>query len=93
MPNFSLNDLKKIERMHNLSSNVLNRIAIARNNKNYKDMSKEDLLIALLKSNQSQTELLKIDDGNTEIGEIKKLFNKLRDNFSKEEIKKHREIS
>ena len=55
MPNFSLNDLKKIERMHNLSSNVLNRIAIARNNKNYKDMSKEDLLIALLKSNQSHT--------------------------------------
>ena len=47
-------------------------------------MSKEDLLIALLKSNQSHTELLKIDDGNTEIGEIKKLFNKLRDDFSKE---------
>ena len=29
MPNFSLNDLKKIEIMNNLSSNVLNRIAIA----------------------------------------------------------------
>ena len=37
-------------------------------------MSKEDLLIALLKSDQSYTELLKIDNSNTEIGETKKLF-------------------
>ena len=90
MPNLSLNDLKKIERMNNLLLNELNRIAIARNIKNYKDMSKEDLLIALLKSNPSHTELLKIDDSNTEIGETKKLFNNLRNNFSREEIKKHR---
>ena len=34
-------------------------------------MSREDLLIALLKSNPSHTELLKIDDSNTEIGETK----------------------
>ena len=53
-------------------------------------MSKEDLLIALLKSNQSHTELLKIDDSNTEIEETKKLFNNLRTNFLKEEIKEHR---
>ena len=92
MPNLSLNDLKKIERMNNLLLNELNRIAIARNINNYKDMSKEDLLIALLKSNPSHTELLKIDDdSNTEIREIKKLFNNLRNNFSREEIKKHRE--
>ena len=91
MPNLSLNELKKIERMNNLSLNELNRIAIARNIKNYKDMSREDLLIALLKSNQSHTELLKIDDSNTEIRETKKLFNNLRNNFSREEIKKHRE--
>ena len=93
MQNLSLNKLKKIERMNNLSLNELNRIAIARNIKNYKDMSREDLLIALLKSNPSHTELLKIDDSNTEIGEIKKLFNNLRNNFSREEIKKHREKS
>ena len=77
--------------MNNLSLNELNRTAIARNIKNYKDMSREDLLIALLKSNQNHTELLKIDDSNTEIGETKKLFNNLRNNFSREEIKKHRE--
>ena len=63
--------LKKIERMNNLSLNELNRIAIARNIKNYKDISREDLLIALLKSNPSHTELLKIDDSNTEIGDTK----------------------
>ena len=77
--------------MNNLSLNKLNRKAAARHIKNYKDMSKEDLLIALLKSNPSHTELLKIDDSNTEIGETKKLFNNLRNNFSREEIKKHRE--
>ena len=78
MPNLSLNDLKKIERMNNLSLNELNRIAIARNIENCKDMSKEDLLIALLKSNPSHTELLKIDDSNTEIRQTKKCFNNLR---------------
>ena len=85
--------LKKIERMNNLSLNELNRIAIVRHIKNYKDMSKEDLLIALLKSNPSYTELSKIDDddSNTEIRQTKKLFNHLRNNFSKEEIKNHRE--
>ena len=56
MSNISLNELKKIERMSNLSLNELNRIAIARNIKNYKDMSRKDLLVALLKSNQSHTD-------------------------------------
>ena len=77
--------------MNNLSLNTLEQIAIARHIKNYKDISREDLLIALLKSNLSHAELLKIDDSNTEIGENKKLFNNLRNNFSREEIKKHRE--
>ena len=50
-------------------------------------MSKEDLLIALLKSNPSHTELLKIDDSNTEIEETKKLFNNL---FLKKQFFKRR---
>ena len=53
-------------------------------------MSKEDLLIALLKSNQSHAELRKSEDNNVEIGETKKLFNELRNNFSKQEINKIR---
>ena len=51
-------------------------------------ISKEDLLIALLLSNQSHTELLRSEDNSEEIEETKKIFNKLRNNFSKEEIKK-----
>ena len=66
-------------------------MATARHIKNYNDMSKEDLLIALIKSNESHTELLKSEDNsNTETGEAKNLFNKLRSNFSREEIKEHR---
>ena len=66
-------------------------MAIARHIKNYKDMSKEDLLIALIKSNENYTELLKSEDNsNTEIRETKKLFNTLRSNYLREEIKKLR---
>ena len=53
-------------------------------------MSKEDLLIALLKSNQNHKEIRKSEDNNTEIGKTKKIFNEVRNNFSKEEIKKIR---
>ena len=69
--------------MNNLSLNALEQMAMARNIKNYKDMSKEDLLIALIRSNESYTDLLKSEDN--------KLFDMLRSNFSREEIKKHRE--
>ena len=87
MQNLSLNELEQITEMNNFSENKLKQIAIARHIKNYKDMSKEGLLIALLKSNQSHTELQKSEDNNTEIGKTKKIFSKLRNNFSKEEIK------
>ena len=50
--------------MNNLSLNELKQIAITRRIKNYKDMSEEDLLIALLKSNQNHTELWKSKDNN-----------------------------
>ena len=73
--------------MNNFSLNALEQMARARHIKNYKDMPREDLLIALLKSSQSHTELLKTGDSNTEIGGAKKL--NLRNNFSREEIKKH----
>ena len=50
-------------------------------------MSKEDLLIALLKSNQSHRELrMSENNNNIEINETKKLFNELRNNFSREKI-------
>ena len=90
MQNLSQTDLEQITEMNNLSLNKLEQIAKTRHIKNYKDMLKEDLFIALLKSNQSHAELRRSEDNNVEIGETKKLFNELRNNFSKEEIKKIR---
>ena len=62
MKNLSLNELVKIERMNILSLNALKQMAIARNIKNYNGMLKEDFLIALIKSNENYTELLKSED-------------------------------
>ena len=45
MQNLSLNDLEQIERMNDFSENKLKQIPKTRHIKNYKDMSKEDLLI------------------------------------------------
>ena len=87
MQNISLNELEQIERMNNLSLNELKQIAKTRSIKNYIDMSKEELLIALLKSNKSHTELRKSEDDNTEIEETKKILNELRNNFSRKEIR------
>ena len=83
MQNLSLNGLEQIERMNNLAINELKKIAITRHIKNYNDMSKENLLIALLKSNKSHIELRKSKDNNPELEKNKKLFNELRNNFSK----------
>ena len=88
--NLSLHELDQITEMNNFSENKLKQIVIKRHIKNFEDMLKEDLLIALLKSNQSHTELRKSEDNNTEIGKTKKIFNEVRNNFSKEEIKKIR---
>ena len=57
MQNLSLNELKQIKRMNNFLENKLKEIAKIRSIKKYEDMSKKDLLIALLKSNQSHTEI------------------------------------
>ena len=49
MQNLLQNDLKQITEMNNLLLNKLKQIPKTRHIKNYKNMSKEDLLIALLK--------------------------------------------
>ena len=58
----------------NLSQNGLERIAKMRHIKNYKNMSREEFLIALLKSKQSHAELCRSKDNNTEIEETKKIL-------------------
>ena len=75
--------------MNNLSLNELKQLTKIRHIENYKDISKEDLLIAFLKSNQSHTEIKKIN-GNTEIRKAKKIFNELRNNLFKKEMKRVR---
>ena len=74
--------------MSNLSQNELEQIAKTRCIKNCKNMSREELLTALLKSKQSHTELRRSKDNNAEIEETKKIFNELRNRFSKEKRKK-----
>ena len=81
MQNLSQNKLEQITRMKNLPQNELEKIAKIRRIKNDKKMSKEGLLIALLKSEQSPAELYKSESNNTEIEETKKIFNALRKNF------------
>ena len=59
MQNLSQNELEQIIKMWNLLQNELEQIAKMRRIKNYKNMSKEELLIGLLKSEQSRAELYK----------------------------------
>ena len=87
MENLSLNELGQIERINNLLVNKPKQIEKTRRIKSNKNTSKEELLIALLKSNQSHTELCRSEVNNTKIGETKKLFNELRNNFSEKEIR------
>ena len=49
MQNLSLNKLEQVKRMNNFPENKLKQIAKIRSIKKYEDMSKEDLLIPLLR--------------------------------------------
>ena len=86
--NLSQNELKQVTKMNNLSQDELEQIARMRHIKNYRNLSREDLLIALLKSKQYIAELRKNKDNNTKKEVTKKIFNELRNNFSKEKTKK-----
>ena len=95
--------MKKIAKMQNLSQSELNQIAEMRDQsrdeleqiakiriKNYEEMSKEELIISLLKSKQSTTELFNNLDDDT-IRDIRRILNRLRDILPKtykKEIKK-----
>ena len=59
--NLSQNEFKQITKMSNLSRNELEQISKMRRVKDYKNMSKEELVIALLKSEQSCAELYKVN--------------------------------
>ena len=71
MQNRSQNDLDQITKMLNLSQNKLKQIGKMRRIKNYNNMSKEELLIAFLKSNQSLAEFQKSKSNNAETEETR----------------------
>ena len=77
MQNFSRYDFNQIALMRNLSDE-LEQIAEIRKIKNYEDMNKQDLIIALLKSEESIAKLFN-DNNDNEISDIRRIFNKLRD--------------
>ena len=89
--NLLQNGLEQIAKMQTLSQNKLEQITKMRCIKNYKNMSKEELLLALFKSNQSHAELYKCKSNNVEIEETKWLnFNEIRTMFPKRKIKEIR---
>ena len=71
------------------------QIAKMRRIKNYDEISKEELIISLLKSKQSIAELLNNNLDHDKISDIKRILNRLRDipkNIERELKKKLYEI-
>ena len=79
MQNLSQNELNQIIKMHDQSRDELERIAKIRRIKNYEEMSKEKLIISLLKSKSSLAEFFNNNLDNGKINDIKKILNRLRD--------------
>ena len=88
MQNLSQNELDQIIKMQNQSRDELEQIAKMRRIKNYEKMSKEGLIIALLKWKDSLAELFGNNFDNDRIRGIKKILNELRDSLIKEFRKK-----
>ena len=86
MQNLSQNELEQIKRMRSLPKNELEQIAEMRHIKNYNNMSREGLLIALLKLEQSRAEFYTSKSNNAEIEETRKIFNEIRNKLSKLKI-------
>ena len=91
MQNLSQNELNQIAEMRDQSRDELERIAKIRRIKNYEEMSKEELIISLLKSKQSIAELFNNNLDDDKISDIRKIHDRLRDILPKKyrkEIKK-----
>ena len=89
--NLSQNELNQIAEMRNHSRDELEQIAKIRRIKNYEEMSKEELIISLLKSKQNIAELFNNNIDDDKISDIRGILNRLRDILPKRyrmEIKK-----
>ena len=79
MQNLSRNQFNQITVMRRLSRDELEQIAKI---KKYEDMTKEELIISLLKANQSIAELFNNNNNNlydNEISDIRRILSKLKD--------------
>ena len=72
LENLSQNELNKTIKLHDQSRDELEQIAKTRRIKNHKIMSKEELIIALLKSKHTIAELFNNNLENDKISDIKK---------------------
>ena len=78
MPNLSQNELNQIAEMRDQSRDELERIAKIRRIKSYEEMSKEELIISLLKSKRSIAELFNNNLDDDKVRDIKRILNRLR---------------
>ena len=75
MQNLSQNEYNEIAEMRGQSRDELKRIAKIRKIKNYEEMSKEELIISLLKSKQSIAELFNNNNINdNKINDIRRIL-------------------
>ena len=79
MQNLSHNDLNQIMNMYNQLQQKLERVAKMRRIKNRKIMSKEELIISLLKSKLDLAKLFNNNLDDSKISDTRKILNRLRD--------------
>ena len=79
MQNLSHNDSNQIMNMYNQLRDKLERVAKMRRIENHKRMSKEVLMISLLKSKHDLAELSRNNLDDSKISDIRRILNRLRD--------------
>ena len=88
MQNLSQNEFNQIAEIRGQSRDKLERIAKIRRIKDYEEMTKENLMISLLKSKQSIAELFNSNNNNNnnnnnlydnKISDIRRILSRLRD--------------
>ena len=86
MQNLSENEFNQIAEIRGQSRDKLERIAKIRRIKDYEEMTKENLMISLLKSKQSIAELFNSNNNNNnnnlydnKISDIRRILSRLRD--------------
>ena len=91
MRNLSQNKFNQIAEMRGQSQDELERIAKIRGIKNYEEMTKEELIISLLKSKQSIAEFFNNNLYDNKISDIRRIVNRLWDILPKKYRKEIKE--